>query len=320
MSDPLVDFPRDVPKKLHKGVIDEYSKETLDEYKRLRTSFTKYPLWHYSQLETKFNNDSIQKILVKFAIPTENITVTVFGGYTGEFASCLRDIGMRVIFTDPEEDWVIQATNQHFESYRYSVQTLPKEIIKKTDLFATFECYPALHHGPSENYDIMRLLTAKYGIFFAESKRTIEQMDKKYGVPGATLKVTFLPFKRTYGIKRAFTYTENKELRLHHFCANQSQRQLIKTDCRVMKDLYDSFPDIDLYEQFYLNREIAISHARLLDMEPLEWQHSIRRILDLYQPCISDPYRRALYHLDEPNVFRIHNKEFTIDTNLLKPF
>jgi hypothetical protein len=96
---------------------EPFRKKVVEEYLKNKQSFDKHPLRHYSQLELAFDANIVKKLLDRFEIPTFNTSVTVFGGYTGQFAICLRDIGMRIIFTDPLEEWVKKAIELEFEAY-----------------------------------------------------------------------------------------------------------------------------------------------------------------------------------------------------------
>ena len=97
---------------------EEFSKQTVEEYALNKASFKRFPLRHYRQLEFSF--DGVGELLGRLQIPT-HITGLVFGGYTGQFANALRELGM--IFTDPIEDWVTKAKEAGFEAYCYSVQS-----------------------------------------------------------------------------------------------------------------------------------------------------------------------------------------------------
>jgi hypothetical protein len=125
------------------------------------------------------------------------------GGYTGQFSLCLRDLGFKIIFTDPLEEWIENAVALKFEAYKYSIEQLVTKILEKTDMLTTFECYPPFI---SERvfYIVLRCLTPKYGILFAESKLTRDEIDKEIGSAGGRLKDSFLPYKKTYSINRIY--------------------------------------------------------------------------------------------------------------------
>ena len=78
---------------------EEFSKQTVEEYALNKASFKRFPLRHYRQLEFSF--DGVGELLGRLQIPT-HITGLVFGGYTGQFANALRELGMTVIFADLE--------------------------------------------------------------------------------------------------------------------------------------------------------------------------------------------------------------------------
>ena len=108
---------------------DQFKEENVKEYIENKRLFTKHPSRHYSQLETNFQAKEIEKLLQKLDIPFDDTRVTIFGGYTGQFASCLRDIGMKVIFTDPLEEWVRQAPSEGFEAYQFTAEQIPKKLL-----------------------------------------------------------------------------------------------------------------------------------------------------------------------------------------------
>jgi hypothetical protein len=173
MCDPIIDNSERIE-------TEQFTKEVVNQYLEKRGIFDRYPLRHYSQLEMTFERNDVKKLLEKLGIPTLHTSVTIFGGYTGHFAECLRDLGMRVIFTDPLEEWAQNAVDSGFEAYKYSAAQIPRAIIERTDLFATFECYHALN-GESAIYTVLRFLTSKYGILFGESKYTRDEIDKEEG-------------------------------------------------------------------------------------------------------------------------------------------
>jgi hypothetical protein len=190
MCDPIIS---DVATSVYE--LKAFRKEIVQEYLKNRKKFNKYPLRHYSQLELLFDNNLVKKLLQKLDIPFFNTRVTVFGGYTGQFARCLRSIGMRVVFTDPLVEWVKKAVSDGLEGYKYTAEEIPKDLIERTTLFATFECYSPFNDSRKSIYTTLRFLTSKYGILFAESKRTINEIIKESGAK-TMLKFDFLPYKK----------------------------------------------------------------------------------------------------------------------------
>lgn len=296
MCDPIIDDSERIE-------IEEFTKEVVTEYLEKRGNFDRYPLRHYSQLEMSFKESTVKKLLDKLHIPILHTKVTVFGGYTANFAKCLRNLGMKVIFTDPLEEWVRNAIDSGFEAYRYSAGQIPKDIVKSTDLFATFECYPALN-GESAIYTCLRFLTSEYGILFGESKYTRDEIDKEEG-KGARLVYSFLPYHKVYSIKR--TYREKGSLRLYHFFSDADNRKIITHDIRIMKLLYDTFPS-----QTCITLEDAASLACKASINNEVILHSIGRIVNLYQLHVP-PSLRIYFPI---NMFRVCSKVFTFDDNL----
>ena len=296
MCDPIIDDSERIEKM-------QFSLEMVTEYLEKRGRFDRHPLRHYSQLEMSFEESTIKSLLYKLHIPTLHTRVTIFGGYTGQFAKCLRNLGMKVIFTDPLEEWVQNAINSGFEAYSYSAGQIPQDIVKRTDLFATFECYPALATEIAI-YNVSRFLTSEYGILFGESKNTRDEMDKEEGKL-ARLKNSFLPYFKVYSIERS--YKEKGPLRLYHFSSTASNRKIIAEDVRTMKLLYDAFPS-----QTCITREDVASLARKASANYEALLHSIGRIVNLYQLHI--PLSLCIYF--PPNMFRVCSKVFTFDNSL----
>lgn len=284
-------------------VEEPFRKEIVSEYLLNKDTFTKYPLRHYSQLEITFEEEQVRTLLNRLNIPIMNTRVTIFGGYTGQFATCLRDIGMQMIFTDPLEEWVKEAVESGFEAYRCTAEEIPGNIVQRTDLFATFECYPPLK-GPGTNYTKLRFLTSRYGILFANSKRTRDEMKKE----GATvmLKASFRPFSKIYSIKRV--HRETKGLRFCHFCSDKINREKIKMDCRVMKLIWGHFPNRTRF-----NKENIASFCHKTEMNKEKFLDSLKRIFGLYQVGVPRCFRHIFR-----DVFPIFSKRFYVDLKILK--
>jgi len=297
MCDPIIDDSERVE-------TEQFSREIVAEYLKERSGFTRYPLRHYSQLEILFEESTIKNLLDRLTIPVPETSVTVFGGYTGQFAECLRKLGMKVIFTDPLEEWVQMAANSGFEAYRYSAAQIPKDIIRRTELFATFECYPSLC-GEAAIYTVLRFLSSRYGILFGESKNTVAEMDKEEGKL-ARLKSSFSPYFKVYSIGRS--YREKGELKLYHFYSTVGSRKDIIADVTTMKLLYDVFS----HKTCLTSKDIS-SLAGKAGISYEELLHSIARIINLYQMQI--PLSLSLYFPD--NMFKVCSKVFTLDNSLI---
>ena len=280
---------------------EPFRKEIVEEYMKKKDNFNKYLLRHYSQLEIDFDPNVIKILLQKLQVPIVDTVVTVFAGYTGEFACCLRKLGAKVIFTDPLEEWVRKAISLGFEAYKYAAEEIPKDIVKRTELFATFEGYIPFMGGSGSIYTTLRFLTAKYGILFAESKRTREELKAE----GATaqLKYSFLPYSKVYSVKRMFR--QRGELRIYHFCADELNKRKISLDCKVMKLLYDNFPN----RKNSLNKGTLASFAKKVGIQKAQILASLKRILDLYQLHIP----RSLKFAFPENSFAIFSKRFYLE-------
>jgi len=247
LSDPLGDAPDLQMKELF----------TLEAVARFRTSEGAVEAGqrrHYNQVKVKFDDQSIASVLAKFKIPKDART-TVYGGYTGEFAEALRRLGMQVVFTDPMPEWVEAARKKGFEAHQLSVQEIPRELLERTDLLASFECYPDLIGESEFYYPFMRFLTAKYGLLFAESKETVDSMRGDDGDTTqqlGTFRRWLRPLYRVYGIKRSVNKTA--ELNIYHCSADSASREALSLDLRVMKAIHDLFTKDYIVTSFDLPR------------------------------------------------------------------
>ena len=294
MCNPIVDksiFP----------IIEPFTEENVKEFFEKRDRFDKYPLRHYSQLSINFQKNQVRELLNRLKIPIFDTRATVFGGYTGQFACCLRDIGMKVVFTDPLEEWVREALDKGFKAYKYAAEEIPKEIVKRTELFATFECYHPFASDVTSVYTILRFLTAKYGILFACSKRTFNEMKIQKGRL-ARMKSYFLPYKKIYSISRSEKGKGN--LKIYHFYSTNNNVQKIRKDCKIIKLLYDTYPS-----RTEINHQNISSLIKNSGLPKDEVVPSLKRILALYQLQLNPSVR---YHLPK-DLCRFFSKTYYID-------
>ena len=134
-----------------------------------------------------------------------------------------------------KEDISLYASKYGLESYKYAAEEIPRELLERTELFSTFECYYVFLEPSTADYTTLRFLSSKHGILFAESKYTRDELTKEGGT--LQMKYGFLPFSKLYSVNRNFT--SKGDLRLYHFSASDAEKEKIKMDCRVMKTLYD---------------------------------------------------------------------------------
>ncbi|OLS16675.1 MAG: hypothetical protein HeimC3_52590 [Candidatus Heimdallarchaeota archaeon LC_3] len=81
-------------KKTNGYVGKAFKKATVEEYLKKRRTFKDFPLRHYSQIAFNFKNIIVKELLSRLNISAENTTITLIGGYTGQFANSLKDVGM----------------------------------------------------------------------------------------------------------------------------------------------------------------------------------------------------------------------------------
>jgi hypothetical protein len=178
-----------------------------------------HPTHHYSQARDDWGGtDTVGQLLSQHDIDPAGLTVTIFGGFTGEFARHLRDLGCNVIFTDPMSEWVEQARDAGFEAYQYSAEEIPSDLVNQSDAFATFECYYPFQTDPAYSlYTTVRMLTASEGFWLAETPRT-RQVRQESGAGEVALAIVDLLDEY---IEIEWDYAETDELRLYQL--NQPQ-------------------------------------------------------------------------------------------------
>lgn len=263
---------------------EEFRRKTVKEYLTNKASFSKFPLRHYRQLEVSFDVERMRELLRGLRVSTE-IATFVFGGYTGQFACVLRDLGMKVIFTDPLEEWVNKAKESGFEAYCYSAEEIPGKLLDRIQLAATFECY--FPFGSESVYSTLRLLTREYGLLFAESKQTRRELQAESASGG--MKFMFLPYYKVYSIERV--YREKGDLRLYHYCAtNPESRETMLTDAQVIKALHDNLP-----AESTLTLENILSIPSISGMGEDRLDQALNRITKMHYHIVPDSMKFLLW-------------------------
>lgn len=294
-----------------------FTKAAVETFRATPEKIEEHERIHYNQLRTRFDESVIRSVLKKWGIPIES-HVTIYGGYTGQFASALLNIGMKVVFTDASDEWVAEAKSRGVEAYKLAVQKFPREILQRTDLFASFECYPDLFEEDSDQYVKMRLLTAKYGIFFAESRATTQEMNKEQRDPQelGTFRRWFRPLNSVYGLTRRSTM--KGDLNFYHIMAGDEVRGLFLTDLKVMKAIYDNFPRKDEIETLGNPQIDVLSKVIGLDQNTVE--ESFRR-MQAISDSIHSPFKNSmpfLAHLFK-NQVRIGGRPYKIELQGYSP-
>jgi hypothetical protein len=277
---------------------EEFQPSIVDEFIKDPASFNKkfkFPLRHYSQITTRLDVDIVKNLLRRLGINPNNKEITVFGGYTGQFANILKACGFNVIFTDPIQEYVDRAKKNGFESYRYSVGRLTKEIIERSDSFATFECYmPFINENI---YDTLRMLSSPNGILFAESEETRKELFNEGG--RLQLKYHFKPFFDAYSIERK--YVEKDSLRLYHFF--KKEKDNIVFDCKII-NLLHKLSGKEIIIDNNLTKKISIENN--MNVESIRM--AIKRILIVYLGLI--PQSLKIYFPRDK--FVLFSKRFTV--------
>lgn len=237
------------------------------------------PSRHYSQTVTFFDKSKVERAMRKLGIPMSGHAL-IFGGYTGQFAACLKDLGMSVIFTDPMVEWATRATAAGYESYKLSAEEIPGRLLERSQLVATFECYMPFSNDKTFLYNGLRFLTTEFGIIFGESKRTREQMASEESGRMKQLKSSMTPFKKVYGID--IRSAEAADIRLYSFKAlTLETRSIIKRDCQVIKHVYDTIEN-----QALLDRDTIDQVSTRIGLEPDDVSSSVERFYQLYRANI----------------------------------
>lgn len=244
-----------------------YSREIVEEYldnpERFSEKFP-FPTHHYNQASKEWGDEeTVQELIDRFDIDPEGKTATVFGGFTGEFAKALHQCGFEVIFTDPLSEWVEEARNEGMEAHTELAETLPPEIVNRTEVFATFECYHPFGGDPDAIYNMLRFLSAPQGLLFAESEST-RDFFKEEGVQ-YTLLTDLGKFSEFYEVERR--YRETNGLRIYQFYSPQREhRILIQQHAQTIGLLYANAVESD-EEQYEFSRSELHSIADQLGMD-----------------------------------------------------
>ncbi|MEI6797280.1 MAG: hypothetical protein WCK39_10485, partial [Methanomassiliicoccales archaeon] len=189
------------------------------------------------------DRERLGKALLKLGIPSLK-KVTVFGGYTGEFALALRDIGVEVLFTDPMRVWVERAKLNGFKVDRRAAEGMSGDMIGDSEAMATFECYMPFTNEALSMYTSMRFLTTSFGIIFAESDSTRNEMRGEMLAQASRGKQTpsmMSYLKLGYGLESAFTNAGG--LRIYRFSIPERTKPVLLLDLVVLKSMHDLIRD-----------------------------------------------------------------------------
>jgi len=282
---------------------NEIFRHTIDSPDPYQEDDDRIPSRHYNQMGMDFDIKKVSSLFKKLAIkPDPKKVVTIFGGYTGEYAEALRQLGFTVIFTDPMEHYVEKAKANGFEAYCVVAEALPSELIERSTLISTFECPHPFFHSNNRAFTALRLLTAPEGIVMAMSKATKTQM--RFG--NKTAKRTFRFLKDDYDLVRKCRSNNDFDL-----CQIKiGAKDVVRMDGHVMKALHD----MKSPEEKGDAKIIGINTVdQLVDETGLceeTVRESIERILSMYQIDVKGTAMQAYTH---PDSFFIHSKSFKYD-------
>lgn len=231
---------------------------------------------HYSQNRISIDIHELQRGLRRLGLAHIS-KATVFGGYTGQFAKALRDMGTEVFFTDPMQVWVDQARADGFRAEMFSAEAMPSADIIEADVMATFECYMPFEDQAMAMYTSMRFLTTKYGIIFAESESTRDEMeeDSCSDIPHVARTAAMMDYlKQGYGLQSMSAKVGN--LAIHRFSIPRGSREVVLTDLLILKTMHDILP--------YRSRVDADSVRRVADASHLPYERTamaVRRMASM---------------------------------------
>lgn len=236
MLDPIFDNPIE----FHD---EEFELGSVERAGRASDGTQKFPSRHYAQSSITFDNELLSHALAKLGIgPLKK--VTVFGGYTGQFALALKGIGADVLFTDPMKVWCEQATMRGFKAITQTAEEIQGTVIAESDAMATFECYMPFANDRLAIFTALRFLTTKYGIIFAESDFTRTQMKNEAFADSSRLKQTpsMLNYlKKAYGLESHFASAGG--YRVYRFSVPEKKKAEVATDLLIMRKMHDESPD-----------------------------------------------------------------------------
>lgn len=242
-----------------------------------------YPKRYYAQLTANLDPDTILELFARHDLDPATLTITVFGGYTGEYATVLDDVGADVIFTDPLDAWVDRARGRGLEAYQHTVSSLPTNLLDRTDLFTTFECFHPLEGFEHSLYRILRLLTVPHGIVFLVSQYTLDNLK------GSRLKSAFNPIKEVYGIRNA--YRQTNSVRAYQFCATDAgTRDQIRQDVLVLYSVYLMAEDTVSDDEVFTVTEDVLEENLMFGRSTV--RDALTRVYTVSYECISDSFKR----------------------------
>jgi hypothetical protein len=263
---------------------ERFSPEAVSKYKEDPQNFSEkqgHPLHHYNQTREKWGgSDAVEELLTRHGINPQNLTVAIVGGFTGEFAQALDDVGSEVIFTDPMTSWVEQAKQSDMEAHRYSAESIPGDVLSKSDAVATFECYYPFSGSPGHVlYNALRYLTLPQGLMFAETKAT-RKARKQNGADSSSLAV-FRALDEHLEID--WGYREHEDLRIYQYVQPDTVSTPAGLYARLLKWIYSqSTPEGSVH----IGEDSVADIAEEIGLEPEIVFDSLRVTLAMYRKLL----------------------------------
>lgn len=298
--------PTREPKDLEQKTDARFLPETVTSYVDNPETFKEnhgHPRHHYSQATRGWGDtDTATTLLNRLDIPPRETTITIVGGFTGEFAETLRDAGCEVLFTDPMPEWIAAAQDAGFEAVQCAAETLPLEILTRSDGIATFECYYPLSPPSSSIYETLRFLSTKHGLLFAESEAT--RQDLRDSGADVTLLTELGAYCDAFGTTRRYRETDN--LRIYQYTQLDEPRDPIFKAAAILRALYEysekkKATTIDVDARAWVADELGLQF-HIVD-------ESLGHLHHLYRELIPASMRQYIPYDD----FEISGRQFNLE-------
>lgn len=283
---------------------ERFSPDRVAEYRTNPERFLEtydQPVHHYNQTSEWGGSDTIATLLNRHDINPENLNVTVFGGFTGEFAGALQDLGCDVVFTDPMAEWTERAKDRGLTTSTCSAEQITGEILARSDTMATFECYYPLQNSVQcVLYTALRFLTTPVGLLFAETPST-RSTRKEQGAKRASLDI----YNELQGyIEIEHCYRETNSLRLYRYYQPDNARHQAVILAQILRYLHEYGSD---ESKTQVDQEIIYELIDKMKSDQTTIIGYLQVLLGIYQDLIG-----GLAEFIPANQLKICDREFEI--------
>lgn len=231
--------PLEPQEALEEDTDERFSPERVSEFESDPEMFeSRYnqPTHHYNQTQDWGGSDALETLLNRHELTPEDLQITIFGGFTGEFSCELRNLGCDIIFTDPMSEWTERAQDEGFTTYTCPAESIPSEVLTQSDAVATFECYyPLQCSARYALYTALRFLTVPNGLLFAETEST-RSVRQEQGAKCASLAI-YNELRPHIDVEQR--YHEMGNLRLYRYYQPEDKRHQSVRLAEILRYLYD---------------------------------------------------------------------------------